>query len=154
MSKGFKAGDIIEVRETAGSTASGDRRFDEDPFEDSMAAAIEEAFEEVWKAVHGSNVPEEGKWERRILFVAVARGVLGYLQGHLREEGGEGFSVSVTQKEEQRIVSSGTTEGPISDPAGGHTHHIEVTQDDEDGDNRVVCSDVEIHVRDVGGSDG
>lgn len=158
MSEGFKAGDL-EIRESPGDGATGDERFEAQPFEDSMAAAIEEAFEDAWKTVHGSDLPKKGKWDRRILFVAVARGVLGYLQGYLEKHGEKGLSVSVTQKEGQQIVSSGTTEEAVSNHGHSHEHQVEVEQvpPGPDGGNRVVCSEdaeVEIHVRDLDGTDG
>jgi hypothetical protein len=49
---------------------------------DSMALAIENAMREVFHAVKGMPLPDAGEEDRRILFVAVARGVLGYLRDH------------------------------------------------------------------------
>jgi hypothetical protein len=51
-----------------------------DDFEDSMASEIEKEFESAWTNFHDLALPEEGRRERHILFVAIARGVLGYLK--------------------------------------------------------------------------
>jgi hypothetical protein len=48
----------------------------------SMALAIEVAMNDVFQKVKGTPVPEVGKEDRRLLFVAVSRGVLQYLQSH------------------------------------------------------------------------
>lgn len=48
----------------------------------SMALAIEEAMNDVFQKVKGTPVPEVGKEDRRLLFVAVSRGVLQYLESH------------------------------------------------------------------------
>lgn len=51
----------------------------EDKFEDSMAEAIEEEFNSVWNAFYNRSLPERGKEERRIIFLAISRGILRYL---------------------------------------------------------------------------
>lgn len=52
-------------------------------FSNSMAEAIETAMKQEWHAVKGEWLPAPlGEEDRRILFVAVARGVLGYLKAH------------------------------------------------------------------------
>ena len=52
---------------------------------DSMAEAIEVALQQEWPLVQGVPLPAEGLLERRILFVAIARGVLQYLKDHQHE---------------------------------------------------------------------
>ena len=50
---------------------------------DSMAAAIDAAMQEEWQAAHGAPLPGgPGELDRRILFAAVAKGVLRYLHAH------------------------------------------------------------------------
>jgi hypothetical protein len=44
-----------------------------------MAAAIENAFRDEQLARKGTELPDTSKEERRMLFAAIARGVLGYL---------------------------------------------------------------------------
>ena len=50
---------------------------------DSMAAEIEAAMEEEWQAAYGAPLPGGvGELDRKILFAAVAKGVLRYLYAH------------------------------------------------------------------------
>ena len=53
-------------------------------FANSMAAAIETAMQQEWLAVKGEAMPSApmGEQDRRILFAAIAQGVLNYLQQH------------------------------------------------------------------------
>ena len=48
----------------------------------SMTAYIEASMNQQWLEAHGENLPEQGAEDRRILFAAVARGVLRYLYDH------------------------------------------------------------------------
>ena len=67
----------------------GSQALDGDGMKDSMALAIEQALDELSRAVNGSAMPDDGRDERRLLFTAIARGVLKYLgdhQGVLRAE--------------------------------------------------------------------
>jgi hypothetical protein len=48
----------------------------------SMAKAIEDAMDEVSWQVKGTHLPEMGKEDRRLMFVAISRGVLKYLHDH------------------------------------------------------------------------
>ena len=66
----------------------------------SMAMAIEAAMQDEWSHARGESLPETGKEDRLILFRAVARGVLGYLEAHQGDLG---------------TTSSGNN---------GHTHHL------------------------------
>ena len=47
-----------------------------------IAAAIEAAFVTEWLNVKGDNLSAYGQQERRILFVAIARGMLQYLEAN------------------------------------------------------------------------
>jgi hypothetical protein len=49
-------------------------------FSESMAATIEAEFERAWEDVYHRNLPSAGARQRRIFFVAIARGVLRYLE--------------------------------------------------------------------------
>lgn len=51
-------------------------------FSGSLAEAIENAMKAEWQAVKGEPMPDTDPTDRRILFVAIARGVLGYLEAH------------------------------------------------------------------------
>jgi len=68
-------------------------------FGNSLAAAMELAMQEEWQAVKGVALPGQGSEDRRLLFVAFARGLFVYLKAHedelitrltLHEEGGLG----------------------------------------------------------------
>jgi hypothetical protein len=51
-------------------------------FEDCMAEAIEQEMESVFKNVKGMDLPLSGKEDRKMLFVAISRGILKYLQNN------------------------------------------------------------------------
>ena len=53
-----------------------------DAIANSMAQAIEDAMQDEWQHYHGESLPDQGKQDRMIMFKAVARGVLGYLEQH------------------------------------------------------------------------
>jgi hypothetical protein len=54
-------------------------------FKDSLAESIENALKLEWLAVKGELLPEAGKADRRILFAAIAQGLLDYLKDHESE---------------------------------------------------------------------
>jgi len=55
-------------------------------FGNSMAAAMEAAMHEEWLAARGSALPGGvGEVDRKLLFAAVAKGVLRYLKAHQDE---------------------------------------------------------------------
>ena len=51
-------------------------------FEGSMAAAMEQALGEEYQIAKQAPLPATGEEDRRLLFVAIARGVLEYLKAH------------------------------------------------------------------------
>jgi hypothetical protein len=51
-------------------------------FDGSLAAAIERALADEWQTVKGQALPSDGRDDRRLLFVAIAQGVLRYLKAH------------------------------------------------------------------------
>ena len=73
----------------AGQTPRPDDGYDMAPFEGSMAQAIEEAFEDEWTAVKKTPMVQQGLEDRRILFAAIARGVLK----HLKDRANSGLHV-------------------------------------------------------------
>jgi hypothetical protein len=50
-----------------------------------LTAAIEAGFDREWTAAKGTPAPSAGKEDRRIMFAAVARGVLQYLKAQQDE---------------------------------------------------------------------
>jgi hypothetical protein len=55
---------------------------DDKALEQSMAKAIEDAMADVFEKVNGTPLPASGQEDRRVLFVALSRGILKYLQDH------------------------------------------------------------------------
>lgn len=51
-------------------------------FGGSLAEAIEQAMREEWLAVKGVALPDQGRDDRRLLFVAIARGLFVYLKAN------------------------------------------------------------------------
>lgn len=63
----------------------------------SMTEDIENAFKESWKSYHdGNELPEIGENERRMIFIAVAKGVLKHLKEHL----GESLTINVSVRQD------------------------------------------------------
>jgi len=60
-------------------------------FSNSMAAAMESAFQTYWQSVKGTPLPDAGLEDRKILFIAIARGVVQ----HLREQVPSSFVLDV-----------------------------------------------------------
>lgn len=50
--------------------------------DDTLTAYIEDAMQEEWQSARGEDLPTAGAEDRRILFAAVAKGVLRYLYAH------------------------------------------------------------------------
>jgi len=61
-------------------TADGKYHLDDAALANSMALAIEKEMNDLFQKMKGVPIPEMGKDDRRILFVAIARGILGYLE--------------------------------------------------------------------------
>jgi hypothetical protein len=55
-----------------------------DDMANSMADRIDQAMQAEWPAAFsGQSLPDQGKRDRQVLFVAIAKGVLGYLHDNL-----------------------------------------------------------------------
>jgi hypothetical protein len=63
-------------------------------FGNSLAAAMEHAMQTEWQAVKGVALPNLGIEDRRLLFVAIARGLFEYLKAHENE-----FMTDITLRE-------------------------------------------------------
>ncbi len=64
-------------------------------FDNSMAAAIEKVFDQVWENRMGYPLPEQTRDDRRMMFVAIAQGVIK----HLEVNSADGFDVNVVDGE-------------------------------------------------------
>ncbi len=70
----------------------------------SMADRIDKAMQAAWPtAFPGQSLPEQGRRDRQVLFVAIANGVLGYLHDHL----------------------SALETNVVHDTVDGHEHHLD-----------------------------
>jgi hypothetical protein len=65
-----------------GGRQSGQYSLEAGALTDSLALAMEEEFASVYEGVKNTSLPSSARKDMRILFVAVARGVLGYLSTH------------------------------------------------------------------------
>ena len=119
---------------------------DNEALENSMAQAIEDALEDVYEKVKGKTFPSAGKDDRRLLFVAIAQGVIK----HLQENANDAFDVTVTVDQQTETgpwikssANTGTQFTNSGDPAGTHRHHVTVTQDttQPDGSDNKVKSE-------------
>ncbi|HHM05332.1 MAG TPA: hypothetical protein ENJ19_06265 [Gammaproteobacteria bacterium] len=98
-------------------------------FDNSMAQAMEEALAVLWQEKTGQPLGSAGEEDRRLMFVAIAQGVVK----HLKDNAGAAFAVSVNVEQTGPWVSaSGQT-------TSGHNHTVAVTQDNVVG-NKVQSS--------------
>jgi hypothetical protein len=58
---------------------------DDPAISNSMAGYIDQAMKDTYKAMKNEVLPTAGEEDRRILFVAIARGILSYLKQHENE---------------------------------------------------------------------
>lgn len=100
---------------------------DDVALENSMAQAMEDAMKDVYEKIKGKILPERGKDDRRLLFVAIAQGVVKHLKE--QEQAFQVYDVNVTQ-DDNRITSSGTL------TMGSTNYPVSVTQD-ENEENKV-----------------
>jgi hypothetical protein len=114
-------------------------------FSGSMAEAIEEAFQDEWAAVKDIPLGETGEEDRKILFTAIARGVVNYLKDNI--DGSLEIDVRVTQTDEVLMKSDNPAGIPVSGGGGGSiaAHQADVEQIDNAG-NRIVAEGQATHV--------
>lgn len=110
-------------------------------FGGSMAEAIDREFVDMWNMLYPQNpLPDKGKKYRRLLFIAIAKGVIK----HLRDRTHEGFDVKIDVIQIPKvnlITSSGESHSPTeASDYSSHTHFVSVTQSEDIDDpclNRV-----------------
>lgn len=95
----------------------------------SMAQAMEDAFQDEWQAAKGKALPDSGEDDRRILFAAIAQGVLNHLKAHINEA--LLIDVETEQNSSNQISSSGSS--------------VSVTQN-SGGSNRVISAGSAVNV--------
>ena len=99
-------------------------------FDDSMAEAMENALATLWLAKTGDPLPAATQEDRRLMFVAIAQGVVR----HLKDNAAGAFDVSVSQDDSPLVSSYGTTS-----TSGAHNHTVTVNQNSGAG-NKVQSS--------------
>jgi len=98
-------------------------------FDNSMAKDMEDALKVLWLEKTGQVLSGAGQDDRRLMFVAIAQGVVK----HIKDNAGPAFGVSVAVEQTGPwVTSSGTA-------TDGHTHSLDVTQDSGAG-NKVQSS--------------
>jgi hypothetical protein len=60
----------------------GKNVIDDTALQDSLAKAMDDAMVDTYQKLKGSPLPDKGKDDRRMLFVAIAQGLLTYLRNH------------------------------------------------------------------------
>lgn len=103
-------------------------------YTDSMAEKIRIVFEKLWKEKHGADLPSETKDERRLLFVAIAQGVIQ----HLKNNALDAFDIEVNVEQQADTGPWITSEGDTGNPSTGygHTHSVQVDQKNSP-DNKI-----------------
>ncbi len=86
-----------------------------DDFLGSMAAAMEEAFQEEWLKAKSTSLPEAGEEDRKILFAAISRGVVE----HLKHNAGAAFKIAVQTTQADTVLMESDNPAGISVSGGG-----------------------------------
>jgi hypothetical protein len=92
-------------------------------FEDSLAEAMEKAMEIAWPKVKGQPLPEVGQEDRRLLFVAIAQGILRYLQDNT--DALIVHDVTVTQDAGNNVTSSNASGTVTVTQDGGSSNRVQ-----------------------------
>ena len=116
-------------------------------FENSMAEAMETALKAEWAAVKGIPFPDAGEEDRRLLFVAIAQGLVRYLKDNA-ETSIIVHSVDVTQESGNDIQSTGYTGPPSSGTL--HTHPVNLTQSSGAGNRVQSAGDGQVRIETTG----
>jgi len=96
----------------------------QDDFEASMAASMEQAFERVWQERMKRTLPEDSRDDRRMLFIAIAQGVIR----HLQENAADAFDVNVNVEQTVNGQDGGSWITCSGTAKGEQTYSVTVTQ--------------------------
>ena len=104
-------------------------------FANSMAEAIEQAFKSEWQRMKRTPLLEAGEEDRKILFSAIAQGVVR----HLKEKVGNAFKIHVCVTQTNEVMMKSDNPDPISmtNAATIQSGHADVKQLDNAG-NMVI----------------
>jgi len=104
-------------------------------FTGSMAEAMDQAFRSQWNAVKGSALPSSGEEDRKILFTAIAQGVVK----HLQDNANEAFRIGVRVTQTGDVLMRSDNPSPIPVGGGGTiVAHQAAVRQLEQADNRIV----------------
>jgi hypothetical protein len=103
-------------------------------YTDSMAEKIRTVFERLWNEEYGTNLPPETRDERRLLFVAIAQGVIQ----HLKSNALDAFDIEVNVEQQTDTGPWITSKGDTGNASNGygHTHPVQVDQKNSP-DNKI-----------------
>lgn len=120
---------------------------DDTAFADSMAEEIENALKMEWFAIKKQPLPNDGKADRRLLFAAIAQGVLSYLRNNNQ------FLISMPPLIPINIISPHIglqpSEGNVNSTTISGSHfpanaNVTITWDDP-ATNRSIAADANGH---------
>lgn len=94
-----------------------------DDFDNSMAACIEKVMDRLWRERYRTDLPAATRDDRRILYVAIAQGIIKHLQDNA--EDAFDVDVEVVQTDDSWVKSSGRTD---SGGTYAHTHGVTIGQ--------------------------
>lgn len=103
-------------------------------FGNSMAEAMDEALERIWYKRMGRHLPKEYEDDRRMLFVAIAQGVVK----HLTERADSAFDVyvAVTQATGSE-QDAGPWIGSTGETKIGNSYYTSIVRQDQSAANKV-----------------
>lgn len=107
-----------------------------DDFPDSMAQAMELAFQSEWAAAKGEPLLPVGEEDRRILFAAIAQGVVK----HFEAKANEAFQITVrvTQRPDVLIKSDNPAQIAVAGGGAIGAHQADVEQLGDTGNMMVA----------------
>ncbi len=95
-------------------------------YTDSMGERIRIVFEKLWEDKYGKKLPSKSKDKRRLLFVAIAQGVIQHLQANAQDA----FNVEVN-------VEQQTDTGPLIRSRGSYSSHTITVDQINSAGNKV-----------------
>ena len=83
-------------------------------FSNSMAAAIEQAFQTEWNTHKDIELGDAGEEDRKILFAAIAQGVVEYLSDNINSS----LQIEVEVKQDNDNITSSNTSTTVTQQSG------------------------------------
>lgn len=98
-------------------------------YTDSMGEKIRLVFEKLWEDKYGKKLPSKSKEERRLLFIAIAQGVMQ----HLQTNAGDAFDIEVNVKQQ-------TNTGPLIRSTGTYSSHPITVNQVNNSSNKIMST--------------